>query len=90
MNSSSAISPAIVIDIIMIVVIVISVFHYARKGFIAGLINLVGNLVALALAWIVSGKLSPAVFENFFKSGVLNPVKLLGRHGPKRYSSICL
>ena len=54
------ISPAIIIDVALIAVIVVSVFHYARKGFVAGL-----------LAWVVSGKLSPTVFENFFKSGLI-------------------
>ena len=65
------ISPAIIIDVALIAVIVVSVFHYARKGFVAGLMDLVGNLASLALAWVVSGKLSPTVFENFFKSGFI-------------------
>ena len=65
------ISPAIIIDVALIAVIVVSVFHYARKGFVAGLMDLVGNLASLALAWVVSGKLSPTVFENFFKSGLI-------------------
>ena len=29
------ISPAIIIDVALIAVIVVSVFHYARKGFVA-------------------------------------------------------
>ena len=65
------ISPAIIIDVALIAVIVVSVFHYARKGFVAGLMDLVGNLASLALAWVVSGKLSPTVIENFFKSGLI-------------------
>ena len=48
------ISPAIIIDVALIAVIVVSVFHYARKGFVAGLMDLVGNLASLALAWVVS------------------------------------
>ena len=66
------ISPAIIIDVALIAVIVVSVFHYARKGFVAGLMDLVGNLASLALAWVVSGKLSPTVFENFFKNGMID------------------
>lgn len=42
------ISPAIIIDVALIAVIVVSVFHYARKGFVAGLMDLVGNLASLA------------------------------------------
>ena len=33
------ISPAIIIDVALIAVIVVSVFHYARKGFVAGLME---------------------------------------------------
>ena len=40
------ISPAIIIDVALIAVIVVSVFHYARKGFVAGLMDLVGNFGA--------------------------------------------
>ncbi len=65
------ITPAILIDIALIVVIVGTVRHYAHKGFVAGVISLVGNLVSLALAWGVSGQVSPTVFENFFKSGLI-------------------
>ena len=76
------ISPAIIIDVALIAVIVVSVFHYARKGFVAGLMDLVGNLASLALAWVVSGKLSPTVFENFFKSGLIErPVPSSSRAG---------
>ena len=41
------ISPAIIIDVALIAVIVVSVFHYARKGFVAGLMDLVGTLAGL-------------------------------------------
>lgn len=65
------ITPALILDVILIGVVVATVIHYARKGFVAGIVNLVGNLVAIGLAWLVSGKISPAVFENFFKSGLV-------------------
>ena len=42
------ISPAIIIDVALIAGIVVSVFHYARKGFVAGLMDLVGNLASLS------------------------------------------
>ena len=64
-------TPAFILDIALIVVIVATVIHYARKGFVAGIIDLVGNLFSIALAWFVSGKVSPTVFENFFKSGLI-------------------
>ena len=64
-------TPALILDIALIGVVVATVIHYARKGFVAGLIDVVGNLAAIALAWFVSGKVSPTVFENFFKSGLV-------------------
>lgn len=65
------VSSAILIDLLLLAVIGVSVFHYARKGFVAGLIDLVGNLLSLGLAWLISGRISPTVFENFFKSGLI-------------------
>ena len=64
------ITPAILIDLILLAVLVITMVRYAKKGFVSGLIGLVGSLVSLALAWIVSGSVSPVVFENLFKSGL--------------------
>ena len=64
------ITPAILIDIILLAVLAGTMLRYAKKGFVSGLISLVGSLVSLALAWIVSGSVSPVVFENFFKSGL--------------------
>lgn len=64
------ITPAILMDAILLAVLVVTMLRYAKKGFVAGLIGLVGSLASMALAWIVSGSVSPAVFENLFKSGL--------------------
>ena len=64
------ITPAILIDLILLAILVGTTVRYAKKGFVSGLIGLVGSLVSLALAWIVSGSVSPVVFENLFKSGL--------------------
>ncbi len=64
------ITPAILVDVILAAVLIVTVLVYMKKGFIAGLLSLVGNIVSLALAWVFSGRVSPAVFENFFKSGL--------------------
>lgn len=64
-------TPAVIVDIALIAVVVCTVLYYAHKGFVAGLISLVGNLVSLVLAWIVSGRVSPVVFENFFREGLV-------------------
>ena len=49
-----------------------TVVYYMRRGFLAGLLGLVGNLASLALAWFISGRVSPTLFENFFKSGLID------------------
>ena len=69
-------------------VIVATVIHYARKGFVAGIVDLVGNLAAIALAWFVSGKVSPTVFENFFKSGLVDKTTQTLQQGSFNLESI--
>lgn len=61
----------LIVDILLIVVIIATAIRYKKKGFVSGIIDLVGNLLSLALAWIVSGKVSPGIFENFFASGLI-------------------
>lgn len=68
------ITPAIILDALLVAVVVITVLHYVHKGFLAGLLDLVGNLAALLVAWLVAGKLSPTVFENFFRSGLIDQI----------------
>ena len=72
------ISPAIIIDVALIAVIVVSVFHYARKGFVAGLMDLVGNLASLALA-----SFRPRCLKTFSNRASLNrrPVPSSSRAG---------
>ena len=70
-------TPAVIVDIALIAVVVCTVLYYAHKGFVAGLISLVGNLVSLVLAWIVSGRVSPVVFENFFREAGSTDSKFL-------------
>lgn len=47
MTSGISIGPALILDVILIAVIVLTAFHYKKKGFVAGLLDLVGNLLAL-------------------------------------------
>lgn len=64
-------SIALLLDIILVLVLLGTVLYYVRRGFVAGLLDLIGNFAALAVAWFASRKLSPGVFENFFKSGLI-------------------
>ena len=82
-------SPVIIIDVALIAVIVVSVFHYARKGFVAGLMDLVGNLASLALAWVVSASFRPRCLKTFSNRASSNrrPVPSSSRAGePVRHS----
>ncbi|MEG2166501.1 MAG: hypothetical protein RRY96_09415, partial [Ruthenibacterium sp.] len=63
--------PALWFDVVLLILLVVTIFQYRGKGLVAGLLDLVGNLAALSVAWILSGKFSPNVFENFFKSGLI-------------------
>lgn len=81
-------TPAFILDIVLIGVIVATVIHYARKGFVAGIVDMVGNLAAIALAWFVSGKVSPTVFENFFKSGLVDKTTQTLQQGSFNLESI--
>lgn len=74
MTSGISIGPALILDVILIAVIVLTAFHYKKKGFVAGLLDLVGNLLALLVAWIASDRISPTVFENFFKQGLIEKI----------------
>lgn len=74
MTSGISIGPALILDVILIAVIVLTTFHYKKKGFVAGLLDLVGNLLALLVAWIASDRISPTVFENFFKQGLIEKI----------------
>ena len=56
-------SPAILLDIALVGVVVFTVAYYMRRGFLAGLLGLVGNLASLALAWFISGRVSPTLFD---------------------------
>ena len=60
-----------ILDAVLIAVLIATVVHYVRRGFAAGILELVGGVASLALAWLASQKLSPAVFDNFFKSGLI-------------------
>ena len=64
-------SYALILDAVLLIIIVLTMLRYYKRGFAAGVIHLVGNLISLVFAWFFSGRVSPAVFENFFKSGLI-------------------
>lgn len=66
---------SIILDLVLLAVLVGSALYYARKGFAAGLVHLVGNLASLLAAYFASSKVSPAVFENFFKHNLVEKIR---------------
>ena len=68
---------AIIFDIVLLVVLVATAIRYAGKGFLAGIVQFVGNLLSLIAAWILSARISPAVFENFFKNSLVESTREL-------------
>lgn len=74
MTSEINLGPALILDVLLVVVIALTAYRYMKKGFVAGLLDLVGNLLALLVAWIASDRISPTIFENFFKDGLIEKI----------------
>lgn len=47
MTSEINLGPALILDVLLVVVIALTAYRYMKKGFVAGLLDLVGNLLAL-------------------------------------------
>lgn len=61
---------SILLDIAALLLVVICSVIYARKGLLSGIVVLLGTAAAIILATAVADQLSPAVFENFFRSSL--------------------
>lgn len=84
----SSIHPAIVLDIALVLLLLATMIYYRGKGLVAGLLDFIGNLASLAVAWILSGKFSPEVFENFFKSGLIeSTAKTISEQGTFNFNN---
>ena len=64
-------TPALILDIALAVVFVVTVLMARRQGLASTLVRLVGTLVSLVGAYAVSDRLPPEVFERFFRSGLI-------------------
>ncbi len=62
---------SIIFDIICAAIIVICVAYFASKGFLAGLLSLVGTLVSIVVSFFVSRALSPWLFEHVFRNPLI-------------------
>lgn len=68
-------SAANIFDLVLLVLLVVVAFGYARRGFVAGLVQFVGNLASLVGAVVLSNKVAPMVFARFFESGFVSSIE---------------
>ena len=66
---------AIVFDLVMLALLLVVTFAYARRGFAAGLVQFVGNLASLIGALVLSHQASPLLFEKFFQNGFVTSIQ---------------
>ena len=66
---------AIVFDLVMLALLLVVAFAYARRGFAAGLVQFVGNLASLIGALVLSHEASPVLFEKFFQNGFVTSIQ---------------
>ncbi len=61
--------PSAVIDIFALLLLIICVLWYAKKGFLQGLLSLFGTLFAAFASFMLAKKVAPAVFDSFVRPG---------------------
>lgn len=66
--------PSFVFDIICLVLLVLFAFKYARRGLLATVVGLVGNLASVVGAYMFSRRAAPWLFENLMADGLKTTV----------------
>ena len=72
------------IDLLLIAVFVIAILLAARKGLVRGIIGLIGNVVAVVVAFMFSGSLGSYINSNFLYQPMRQWLILRGEL-PRRY-----
>ncbi len=71
-----------IFDLVMLGLLLAVAVGYARRGFVAGLVQFAGNLVSLFGAIFLSNRVAPVLFEQFFQHSFVERVeKLLSAEG---------
>ena len=60
---------SLILDLVLLAILLAVAFGYARKGFLAGLIQFAGNLASLIGAVVLSQWAAPVIFEKFLRPG---------------------
>ncbi len=64
-----------IFDILMLVVLVAVTLRYMQQGFVAGLIQFLGNLLGLIGAAILSPQVATWIFATFFEGGLTSQIQ---------------
>ena len=65
------ITSALILDLVLLAIIIVTVIVAANKGFLSTVLNLCGTAIALAASWFAADHLSATVFDNFFKNNMV-------------------
>lgn len=83
------ITSALILDLALLAVVIVTVIVAANRGFLATLVRLCGTALALFASWIAASRLSTAVFENFFRNGLVEKTaKMISEGGQTSIQSI--
>ena len=73
--TNAVFSSAVILDVVFLILLLVVAAQYARRGFVAGGIQFIGNLLSLVGALFVSNNVSPVIFSMFFENSFLNSIQ---------------
>lgn len=62
----------LIIDIILLIILFICAAKAFKDGFFTSIINLIGKLVGVAIAWFLSNQYSSVIFSSFFRQNMID------------------
>ncbi len=74
----------IAVDLIIVAAYIFMIFLAAKRGFVLTLIDLVGSILAMAIAFMISGSIAEWLYDNHFRETVL---EMLTKHLPAGLST---
>ena len=64
-----------IFDILLLILLALVTLQYMRRGFVAGLIQFLGNLLGLVGAALLSPRVADWIFLNFFEGGLTSQIQ---------------
>ncbi len=61
----------LIVDAIIVVVFVATIFAYIKRGFVSSLLGIMGTVASLLIGIITSNILSPIIFDKFFRPAIV-------------------